>query len=59
MQGMILILILHGEWLPDMSFQAYKASFSVAVAMKVVLIQVETFAISSVQLTMKLLVVVR
>ena len=41
------------EWLPDMSFQAYKASFSVAVAMKVSAYTSGNFAISSVQLTMK------
>ena len=41
------------EWLPDMSFQAYKASFSVAVAMKVSAYTSGNFAISSVQLTLK------
>ena len=41
------------EWLPDMSFQAYKASFCVAVAMKVSAFTSGTFAISSVQLTLK------
>ena len=43
------------EWLPDMSFQAYKASFSVAVAMKVSAYTSGNFAISSVQLTMKVI----
>ena len=41
------------EWLPDMSFQAYKASFCLAVAMKVSAYTSGNFAISSVQLTMK------
>ena len=41
------------EWLPDMSFQAYKASFSLAVAMKVSSYTSGNFKISSVQLTMK------
>jgi hypothetical protein len=41
------------EWLPDMSFQAYKASFSLAVAMKVSAHTTGNFKISSVQLTMK------
>ena len=41
------------EYLPDMSFQAYKASFSVAVAMKVSAYTSGNFAISSVQFTMK------
>ena len=41
------------EWLPDMSFQAYKASFSIAVAMKVSAHTSGNFKISSVQLTMK------
>ena len=41
------------EWLPDMSFNAYKASFSVAVAMKVSAYTSGNFAISSVQFTMK------
>jgi len=41
------------EWLPDMSAQSYKASFSVAVAMKVSAYSSGNFAISSVQLTMK------
>ena len=41
------------EWLPDMSFQAYKASFSLAVAMKVSAHAAGNFKISSVQLTMK------
>ena len=41
------------EWLPDMSFQAYKASFSVALAMKVSAYTSGNFKISSIQLTMK------
>ena len=41
------------EYLPDMSFQAYKASFSVAVAMKVSAYTSGNFAISSVQFTMR------
>jgi hypothetical protein len=41
------------EWLPDMSFQAYKASFSVACFMNVSSYTSGNFAISSVQLTMK------
>ena len=41
------------EWLPDMSFQAYKASFSVALAMIVSAYTSGNFKISSVQLTMK------
>jgi len=43
------------EYLPDMSFQAYKASFSIAVAMKVSAYTSGNFAISSVQLTMKVI----
>ena len=41
------------EWLPDMSFNAYKASFSLAVAMKVSAYTSGNFAIDTVQLTMK------
>ena len=41
------------EWLPDMSFNAYKASFSLAVFMNVSAYSSGNFAISSVQLTMK------
>ena len=41
------------EWLPDMSAQAYKASFCVAVAMKCSAYTSGNFKISSVQLTMK------
>ena len=41
------------EWLPDMSFNAYKASFSLAVFMNVSAYTSGNFAISSVQLTMK------
>jgi len=41
------------EYLPDMSFQAYKASFSLAVFMNVSAYTSGNFAISSVQLTMK------
>jgi len=43
------------EWLPDMSFQAYKASFSVACFMNVSAYTSGNFAISSVQLTMKVI----
>jgi len=43
------------EWLPDMSFQAYKASFSLAVFMNVSSYSSGNFAISSVQLTMKVI----
>ena len=43
------------EWLPDMSFQAYKASFSIAVFMNVSAYTSGNFAISSVQLTMKVI----
>jgi len=41
------------EYLPDMSFQAYKASFSLAVFMNVSAYTSGNFAISSVQLSMK------
>jgi hypothetical protein len=41
------------EYLPDMSFNAYKASFSLAVFMNVSAYTSGDFAISSVQLTMK------
>jgi len=41
------------EYLPDMSFQAYKASFSLAVFMNVSAYTSGNFAISSVQLVMK------
>jgi len=43
------------EWLPDMSFNAYKASFSLAVFMNVSAYTSGNFAISSVQLTMKVI----
>ena len=43
------------EWLPDMSFQAYKASFSLAVFMNVSAYTSGNFAISSVQVTMKVI----
>ena len=43
------------EWLPDMSFQAYKASFAIAVAMKVSAYTSGNFKISSVQVTMRVI----
>jgi len=43
------------EYLPDMSFNAYKASFSLAVFMNVSAYTSGNFAISSVQLTMKVI----
>ena len=43
------------EWLPDMSFQAYKASFSIAVAMKCSAYTSGNFKISSVEITMKVI----
>jgi len=43
------------EWLPDMSFNAYKASFSLAVFMNISAYTSGNFAISSVQLTMKVI----
>ena len=43
------------EWLPDMSFNAYKASFSLAVFMNISAYTSGNFAISSVQVTMKVI----